>query len=138
MGKPYVVGIDIGGQSTKLGVVDARGNIIIQTSFDTRDVTTLKGYMDELEKTLSRIINAPAVGGKEKVKGIGIGAPNGNYYKGTIESAPNLKWAKDKHGNPEVVYLKKNVESALGLPVVVTNDANAAAQGEMITVQPKA
>lgn len=132
MGKPYVVGIDIGGQSTKLGVVDARGNIIIQTSFDTRDITTLKGYMDELEKILSRIINAPAVGGKEKVKGIGIGAPNGNYYKGTIESAPNLKWAKDKHGNPEVVYLKKNVEAALGLPVVVTNDANAAAQGEMI------
>lgn len=132
MGKPYVIGIDIGGQSTKLGIVDARGNIINQTSFDTRDITTLKGYMDELEKTLSRIINAPAVGGSEKIKGIGIGAPNGNYYKGTIEMAPNLKWAKDKHGNPEVVYLKKNVEAALGLPVVVTNDANAAAQGEMI------
>lgn len=132
MGKPYVIGIDIGGQSTKMGVVDARGNIIIQTSFDARDIITLKGYMDELEKSITHIINVPAVGGKEKIKGIGIGAPNGNYYKGTIESAPNLKWTKDKQGNPEVVYLKKMVEKIFGFPVVVTNDANAAAQGEMI------
>ena len=132
MGKPFVIGIDIGGQSTKLGVVDARGNIIIQTSFDTREIIALKVYMNEMEKSLARIINLPAVGGKDKIKGIGIGAPNGNYYTGTIESAPNLKWAKDKQGNPEVVYLKKTVEAALNLPVVVTNDANAAAQGEMI------
>ena len=86
--------------------------------------------MDELEKTLSRIINAPAVGGKEKVKGIGIGAPNGNYYKGTIESAPNLKWAKDKHGNQRR-HLKKNVKSALYC-LLCNHDANAAAQEKMI------
>jgi len=130
--KPYVIGIDIGGQSTKLGVVDARGNILIQDSFDTRDIVTLKGYMDELEKSLTRMIAVPGIGGKDKIKGIGIGAPNGNYYKGTIEAAPNLKWAKDKQGNPKVIHLKKTVEEATGLPVVVTNDANAAAQGEMI------
>lgn len=132
MGKPYVVGIDIGGQSTKLGVVDARGNIMVQTSFDTKDIVELRVYMDELVKTLNKLIGDPSVGGKEKVKGIGIGAPNGNYYKGTIECAPNLKWAKDEYGKPSVVYLKTMVEGAMGIPAVVTNDANAAAQGEMI------
>ena len=132
MRKPYVIGIDIGGQSTKAGVVDARGNILVQTTFDSRDIDTLKGYLDTLTASLNKLIDNPQVGGKDNVGGIGIGAPNGNYYKGTIEDAPNLKWAKDAAGNTKVVYLKDDVEKAMGLPVVVTNDANAAAQGEMI------
>jgi len=95
-------------------------------------LTRCKGYLDTLTETLNKLINSAQVGGKDNVGGIGIGAPNGNYYKGTIEDAPNLKWAKDAAGNTRVVYLKEDVEKAMGLPVVVTNDANAAAQGEMI------
>ena len=102
MRKPYVIGIDIGGQSTKAGVVDARGNILVQTTFDSRDIDTLKGYLDTLTASLNKLIDNPQVGGKDNVGGIGIGAPNGNYYKGTIEDAPNLKWAKDAAGNTKV------------------------------------
>lgn len=132
MQKPYVIGVDIGGQSTQLGVADARGNIVAQTSFDSTGITRLEDYLKAFTDGLNRLINNPTVGGKDNVKGIGIGAPNGNYYQGTIEAAPNLKWTHDSTGTPRVVYLKKTVEEAMGLPVVVTNDANAAAQGEMI------
>ncbi len=132
MEKNLVVGIDIGGQSTKLGVVDAFGKILASTVFDTKQITELRVYMDNLQANLQKLFDNPAVGGKDAIKGIGIGAPNGNYYKGVIESAPNLKWAKDSQGNPVVVYLKTMVEAMFGIPVVVTNDANAAAQGEMI------
>lgn len=132
MDKNLVVGIDVGGQSTKLGVVDAFGKILASTVFDTKPVTELRAYMELLQANLDKLFADPAVGGKDRIKGIGIGAPNGNYYKGTIEAAPNLKWAKDAQGNTVVVYLKTMVEAMFGIPVVVTNDANAAAQGEMI------
>ncbi|NLA15628.1 MAG: ROK family protein [Bacteroidales bacterium] len=132
MQKPYVIGVDIGGQSTQLGVADARGNIVVQTSFDSSNITRLEDYLQAFTNNLNNLIDNPAVGGKNNVKGIGIGAPNGNYYQGTIEAAPNLRWTHDATGAPQVVYLKKTVEEAMGLPVVVTNDANAAAQGEMI------
>lgn len=132
MDKNLVVGIDIGGQSTKLGVVDAFGKILCSTVFDTKQITELRVYMDTLQANLQKLFDNPAVGGKDAIKGIGIGAPNGNYYKGIIEAAPNLKWAKDNQGNTVVVYLKTMVEAMFGIPAVVTNDANAAAQGEMI------
>lgn len=130
--KAYVVGIDIGGQSTKMGIVNPRGEIVSQTVFDTKEVVALEVYLSLLRGGLEKLFACPEIEGKlERIKGIGIGAPNGNYYNGTIQQAPNLKWAKDEKGNPSTVYLKKEVEAMFGIPVAVTNDANAAAQGEM-------
>lgn len=132
MEQPFVVGVDVGGQSTKLGVVNARGDILVQTKFDTVQTETLDVYMNQFKEALNRLFAHPEVGGIESIRGIGIGAPNGNFYKGTIEYAPNLKWARDEHGKPGIVPLKALVEAMFGVPTTVTNDANAAAQGEMI------
>ncbi len=123
-----VMGIDVGGQSTKLGVVDARGNILEQTVISSLQ-SDLQGYINDLVSAIKSLIEKTKDQGK--VKGIGIGAPNGNYYNGTVEYAPNLKWSYDLEGKPSVVYLSQLVSSFVGIPVVVTNDANAAAMGEM-------
>ncbi|HQB24298.1 MAG TPA: ROK family protein, partial [Bacteroidales bacterium] len=74
MQKPYVIGVDIGGQSTQLGVADARGNIVAQTPFDSTGITRLEDYLKAFTDGLNRLINNPTVGGKDNVKGIGIGA----------------------------------------------------------------
>lgn len=132
MEKSFVTGIDIGGQSTKSGVVDAQGNIIVQTVFNSVKTKDVKEYMQNLRLHLEKLFADPRVGGKDKIKGIGIGAPNGNYYKGAIEYAPNVKWAMTPEGKPGIVKLKDLVEAMFGIPTVVTNDANAAANGEMI------
>ncbi len=123
-----VLGIDVGGQSSKLGVVDARGNILYQSVISSLQ-TELSSYIDDLTKAIKDLIKLAENDGE--VKGIGIGAPNGNYYKGTIEFAPNLKWAYDENGNPMIVFFAKMIQDIVGVPVVVTNDANAAAVGEM-------
>ncbi|MFA6335534.1 MAG: ROK family protein [Bacteroidales bacterium] len=124
MDKPYVVGIDIGGQTSKIGVVDARGTVLRQSSIrsDTRKDVNL--YINDLCEAVIKLANE--VGGMEKVRGIGVGAPNGNYYTGTIENAPNLTW-----GGENVIPFAKLVSDKLGVRVVLTNDANAAAVGEM-------
>lgn len=122
MEKPYVVGIDIGGTNTVFGIVDARGTIIASSSIKTAGYPTAEEYADEVCKNLLPLIIAN--GGVDKIRGIGIGAPNGNYYTGTIEFAPNLPWKG-------ILPLAAMFEERLGIPTALTNDANAAAIGEM-------
>lgn len=120
--KPYVIGIDLGGTNSVGGIVDARGNILAMDSIKTKEQKTPEAYVESMANTLLPLIETQ--GGKEKIRGIGIGAPNGNYYNGTIEFAPNLPWKG-------VVPLAQMMEDKLGIPVQLTNDANAAAIGEM-------
>lgn len=119
--KPYVLGIDIGGTNTVFGIVDARGNVIASSSIKTGKHADFNDYLEELYTEASRLIEVnDAV---DKIQGIGIGAPNANYYTGEINNAANLPW-KD-------VKLSQLVSEKFGIPVAVTNDANAAALGEM-------
>lgn len=122
MEKPYVVGIDIGGTNTVFGIVDARGTIVASSSIKTGAYAQIEEYVDAVCQNLLPLIVAN--GGVDKVKGIGIGAPNGNFYSGTIEFAPNLPWKG-------VIPLAAMFEERLGIPTALTNDANAAAIGEM-------
>lgn len=126
MTKDYVVGIDIGGQSVKLGLVDRPGVISKRKVF-----SSLSFGSDDTEKFLKtlcdNILELTAEVGLDRVQGIGIGAPDGNYYNGTIEDAVNLPWAKGR-----TVPLRDHISSKIGLNVTVTNDANAAAEGELI------
>ena len=123
-----VMGIDVGGQTTKLGVVDARGNILYQSVISSLQ-RELSSYVEDLTTAIKDLIKQSENDGE--VKGIGIGAPNGNYYKGTIEFAPNLKWAYDENDKPMVIFFAKMIRDIVGIPVAITNDANAAAVGEM-------
>lgn len=120
----HVIGIDVGGQTTKLGVVDARGTVLAQTVIRTDNHDQVDLYIDEVADAVRKIIaDAHAEG---LIRGIGVGAPNGNYYTGTIENAPNLPWGRT------TVEFAKLLSAALdGIPVALTNDANAAAVGEM-------
>jgi glucokinase len=120
---PFAIGIDIGGTNTKFGIVDVRGEIRYHGAISTRNHEEVDAFIDELYEALQPAIDA--VGGKEKIRGIGIGAPNGNYYKGTIEYAPNLNWKG-------VVPLAQLMQEKFSLPAWLTNDANAAAVGEMM------
>lgn len=122
MSKPYVVGIDIGGTNTVFGIVDARGNVIASNSIKTGKHANIEDYIEELKTALNKLIEAHDA--KDKIHGIGVGAPNSNYFTGTIEYATNLPWKG-------VVPLAKLLTEAFGVPVAVTNDANAAAIGEM-------
>ena len=110
MEKPYVVGIDIGGTNTVFGIVDARGTVIASSSIKTGAYTEVETYVDEVCKNLLPLLEAN--GGKDKIKGIGVGAPNGNYYTGTIEFAPNLPWKG-------VIPLAALFEERLGIPTAV-------------------
>ncbi|MEE3444773.1 MAG: ROK family protein [Prevotella sp.] len=123
--KPYVIGLDLGGTNSVFGIVDARGEIKATTAIKTGGYEKVEDYVAACVDALQVIIEQ--VGGIDKIKAMGIGAPNGNYYKGTIEFAPNLPWAH--HG---VVPLADMFSKALGIPVALTNDANAAAIGEMV------
>jgi glucokinase len=120
---PLAIGIDIGGTGTKFGIVDRNANILFSGEIPTRGHKEADSFVDELHKHLSHLIEK--AGGTGRIKGIGIGAPNGNYYKGTIEYAANLEWKG-------IIPLAKMVEDKFNLPAVVTNDANAAAIGEMM------
>ncbi len=122
MEQPYVIGVDLGGTNTVFGVVDARGNVVISSSIKTAIHNDINDYLEDLAQGLTQLISQ--VGGKEKIKGIGIGAPNGNYFTGAIEFAPNLPW-KGK------IPLAKMLHEKLDIPVTLTNDANAASIGEM-------
>ena len=123
--KPYVIGLDLGGTNSVFGIVDARGEIKATTAIKTGGFTSAESYVDASVEALQPIIEQ--VGGIEKIKAMGIGAPNGNYYNGTIEFAPNLPWAHDG-----IVPLADMFSKKLGVPVALTNDANAAAIGEMV------
>ena len=120
----YVIGLDLGGTNSVFGIVDARGEIKATTAIKTGGYSRVEDYVSASVEALQPIIEQ--VGGMEHIKAMGIGAPNGNYYKGTIEMAPNLPWAHDS-----VVPLADLFSEALGIPVTLTNDANAAAIGEM-------
>ena len=123
--KPYVIGLDLGGTNSVFGIVDARGDIKATTAIKTGGYEKVEDYVKASVEALQPIIEE--VGGIEKIKAMGIGAPNGNYYNGTIEYAPNLPWAHDG-----IVPLAKLFSDSLGIPVALTNDANAAAIGEMV------
>ncbi len=122
--KPYVIGLDLGGTNSVFGIVDSRGEIKATTSIKTQGYETVDKYVEASVDALQLIIDQ--VGGIDKIKSMGIGAPNGNYYNGTIEFAPNLEW-----GHNGIVPLAKLFSDKLGIPVALTNDANAAAIGEM-------
>lgn len=121
------IGIDIGGQSSKCGVVTQDGTILCQ-SVVTSLIDNFDEYLELLTSTVKELVRKIANQGT--VIGIGIGAPNANRLDGTIRYAPNLTWARDAEGKPCVVYLAERLKAATGLHVRITNDANAAARGE--------
>lgn len=121
--EPLAIGIDIGGTGTKFGIVDRVGNVLFSSEMSTRKHAEVETFIDELYSHLSDLI--AKAGGVGRMKGIGVGAPNGNYYTGTIEYAPNLPWKG-------IIPLAKMIEDKFKLPVTLTNDANAAAIGEMM------
>jgi glucokinase len=120
---PLAIGIDLGGTGTKFGIVDRNGNILFSGEISTRGHNNVQGFIDALHEALYPLIEK--AGGVGRIKGIGLGAPNGNFYTGTIEYAPNLPWEG-------IIPLAKLTEDKFKLPVALTNDANAAAVGEMM------
>ena len=110
--KPYVIGLDLGGTNSVFGIVDSRGDIKVTTAIKTQAYDDVNDYVKAAVEALQIIIDQ--VGGIGKIKAMGIGAPNGNYYNGTIEFAPNLKW-----GRTGVVPLAKLFSDALGIPVAL-------------------
>jgi len=122
MNKPYVVGMDMGGTNTVFGIVDARGTVISKSAIKTSTHDDVNLYINDIYVELMKLIDA--AGGIDKIKGIGVGAPNGNYYTGNIEFAPNLPWKG-------VIPFANLMADKFGIPAALTNDANAAAVGEM-------
>jgi glucokinase len=121
MQKPYVLGLDMGGTKSVLGEVDARGHVLGRTSIKTQAYRDINDYVNALYEEAEKIIEP--LGGMEMVRGIGAGVPNGNFYTGYIQEAMNLPW--------QTVPFAKLVSERFGLPCRITNDANAAAMGEM-------
>ena len=105
--KPYVVGMDIGGTNTVFGIVDKDGNVLCQDSIKTKAYPVIEDYVNAIGDKLDVLIES--VGGKDKINGMGVGAPNGNYYTGNIEFAPNLAWKG-------IVPLAKLFTELLGIP----------------------
>jgi glucokinase len=122
MEKPYVIGIDMGGTNTSFGIIDARGEVIRRGAIKTQKFAKAEQYIEELHATLEPLIEE--VGGIDKIKGIGMGAPNGNFYTGNVEFAPNLPWRG-------VIPFAEMLHTKFGIAAALTNDANAAAIGEM-------
>ena len=123
--KDAVVGIDIGGTFTKFGIIDRVGNVLVEGSVATDQTDDINEYLVGLNSAVDKAVSG--LGDSVSIKGMGIGAPNGNYKNGSIEFAPNLKWANNK-----VIHLVSLLQKHYNMPVAVTNDANAAAIGEMI------
>ena len=121
MEKPYVLGLDMGGTNSVLGIVDARGHVLGRTSLKTQDYRDINDYVQALYDEALKII-AP-IGSLEMFRGIGAGVPNGNYYTGRIEGAMNLPW--------QSVPFAELMTQKFGIPCTITNAANAAARGEM-------
>lgn len=121
--KPYVIGIDCGGTNTVMGIADTRGRVVATTSIKTQNYPDFNDFIDAIAAALRQVMDE--VGGPQMITGIGIGTPNANYYTGNIEFAPNLPWKG-------VVPFAELMSKKFGIPCKITNDANAAAQGEMI------
>lgn len=121
--EPLAIGIDIGGTGTKFGIVDRIGNVLFSSEISTKKHLKVESFIDDLYTNLKAMIET--AGGIGRMKAIGVGAPNGNFYTGTIEYAPNLPWKG-------IIPLAKLIQDKFQLPVVLTNDANAAAIGEMM------
>ena len=120
--KEVVAGIDIGGTNTVYGLVDKSGKILAESALKTTDYPKIRDFVSAVTSAINKLVEGkPGL----KLSGIGIGAPNANYHKGTIELAPNLAWKG-------IVPLAELMKKKIDVPVVVTNDANAAAMGEMI------
>ena len=124
MDKPYVIGIDLGGQTAKFGIVDARGNVLKQTAIRSNTQNNPEEFINDLAEGIKKLIDKEY--NIKDIRGIGVGAPNGNYYTGCIENAANLTWAKN-----QIVHFADMLSERVGVPVALTNDANAAAVGEM-------
>ena len=120
--KPYVIGLDMGGTNSVFGIVDQRGNIKSQTVISTKAYPDFKDYVKAAYEALQPALDQ--VGGIQNIRAMGIGAPDANYYTGNIENAANLAWKG-------IVPCAQLFEEVFGIPVRVTNDANAAAMGEM-------
>jgi glucokinase len=121
--EPLAVGIDIGGTGTKFGIVDRIGNVLFTGDLSTKKHKKIETFIDELHDKLSSLIQN--VGGPGRIRGIGVGAPNGNFYTGTVDYAPNLPWKG-------IIPLAQLIQDKFQLPSNLTNDANAAAIGEMM------
>ena len=121
MKNQYAIGIDMGGTNTVFGIVDNDGHVLSKGSIKTGTHADINLYIDELYTELSKLIDTV---GKENIKGIGVGAPNGNYYTGDILYAPNLPWKGE-------IHFAQLMTEKFGIPTALTNDANAAAVGEM-------
>ena len=124
MDKPYVIGIDLGGQTAKFGIVDARGNVLKQTAIRSNTQNNPEEFINDLAEGIKKLIDKEY--DIKDIRGIGVGAPNGNYYTGCIENAANLTWAKN-----QIIHFADMLSERVGVPVALTNDANAAAVGEM-------
>jgi glucokinase len=120
--KEIVAGVDIGGTNTVFGLIDKKGKIIAEESLKTTDYPKVDDFVAALVSDIDKLLSQKK---EYKLAGIGIGAPNANYHKGTIELAPNLSWKG-------IVPLASLIMKQIDVPVVLTNDANAAAMGEMI------
>lgn len=120
--KPYVIGLDMGGTNSVFGIVDQRGNIKSQTVISTKAYPDFRDYVNAAFEALQPALDQ--VGGIQNIRAMGIGAPDANYYTGNIENAANLTWKG-------IVPCAQIFEEVFGIPVRVTNDANAAAMGEM-------
>ncbi|MEO6732347.1 MAG: ROK family protein [Ferruginibacter sp.] len=123
MKKKYAVGIDVGGTTAKFGIVDRSGNILEQDRVPSNEHEVVEDFIDDMHAKLFPMIEK--AGGIGNFVGIGMGAPNGNFYSGTIEYAPNLKWKG-------IIPIAELMEKKFGMVTKLTNDANAAAVGEMM------
>jgi len=121
--KAVAIGVDIGGTNTVIGIIDKDGNCLFDTSIPTRGYSDINDFMKVLHLKIKESVSN--LEEQVDIKGMGIGAPNGNFYKGTIEFAPNLEWKG-------VVNIVEASKKHLDVPTYLTNDANAAAIGEMI------
>jgi len=120
---PIVLGMDIGGTNADFAFIDLKGNIIYKNSIPTSEFETASSLVQMVKEISESTLED--LKGKFVIRGIGIGAPNGNYYRGTIEYAPNMKWKG-------IIPLAQYFKMAFGVPCFLTNDANAAAIGEMM------
>lgn len=111
--KPYVLGIDIGGTNSVFGIVDARGTILASGSIKTQKYAAVEDYVNDLCNEILKLVKQEDV--EDKIEGVGVGAPNGNYFNGTIEYSPNLPWKG-------IIPLAQMLENKLKLPVTITND----------------
>lgn len=123
MSNKYAIGIDVGGTTTKFGIVNQEGEIVVQSRIPSNEHDFIEDFIHELYLKLQPMINQ--VGGIENIVGVGMGAPNGNIYTGTIEYAPNLKWKG-------IIPMAELITKKFGILARLTNDANAAAVGEML------